>query len=84
MPKPCRCAALFELRDYADGISVQYILFSPGMPDGLRQVIEYLPLSQTSAALRSIANHEAFFLYNDWDPASVSGVFFGCCVLVSV
>lgn len=30
------------------------------MPDGLRQVIEYLPLSQTSAALRSIANHEAF------------------------
>ena len=27
--KPCRCAALFELRDYADGISVQYILFSP-------------------------------------------------------
>ena len=30
------------------------------MPDGLRQMIEYLPLSQTSAALRSIANHEAF------------------------
>ena len=30
------------------------------MPDGLPQMIEYLPLSQTSAALRSIANHEAF------------------------
>lgn len=30
------------------------------MPDGLRQVIEYLPLSQTSAALRCIANHEVF------------------------
>ena len=30
------------------------------MPDGIRQVIEYLPLSQTSAALRCIANHEPF------------------------
>ena len=59
MPKPCRCAALFELRDYADGISGN-TFFQPGMPDGLRQVIEYLPLSQTSAALRSIANHEVF------------------------
>lgn len=58
--KPCRCAALFELRDYADGISVQYIFSARSMPDGLRQVIEYLPLSQTSAALRSIANHEVF------------------------
>ena len=33
---------------------------SQGMPSGIRQFVEYLPLSQTSAALRSIANHEAF------------------------
>ncbi len=39
---------------------LQYILSARSMPDGLRQVIEYLPLSQTSAALRSIANHEVF------------------------
>ena len=32
------------------------------MPNGIRQVVEFLPLSQTSAALRSIANHEAFSL----------------------
>ena len=30
------------------------------MPDGIRQLVSYLPLSQTSAALRQIANHEAF------------------------
>ena len=30
------------------------------MPDGIRQLVEFLPLSQTSAALRSIANHETF------------------------
>lgn len=30
------------------------------MPNGLRQLIQYLPLSQTSAAIRSIANHEQF------------------------
>ena len=33
---------------------------SQGMPSGIRQFVEYLPLSQTSAALRSIANHEVF------------------------
>lgn len=32
------------------------------MPDGLRQFVEYLPLSQTSAALRNIANHGTFSL----------------------
>ena len=30
------------------------------MPDGIRQLVSYLPLSQTSAALRQVANHEAF------------------------
>lgn len=33
---------------------------SDSIPDGLRQIIEYLPLSQTSAMLRHIANREAF------------------------
>ena len=33
---------------------------SKSMPDGIRQLVEFLPLSQTSAALRSIANHETF------------------------
>ncbi len=33
---------------------------SQNLPNGLRQFLGYLPLSQTSAAIRSIANHEAF------------------------
>lgn len=33
---------------------------SQDMPGGIRQLVGYLPLSQTSAALRQIANHEAF------------------------
>lgn len=33
---------------------------SDSIPDGLRQIIEYLPLSQTSAMLRHIANREVF------------------------
>ena len=33
---------------------------SKSMPDGIRQLVEFLPLSQTSAALRSIANHQTF------------------------
>lgn len=33
---------------------------SESMPNGLRQIIEYLPLSQTSAVLRHISNREPF------------------------
>lgn len=33
---------------------------SDSMPHGLREIIQYLPLSQTSSMLRSIANREAF------------------------
>ena len=36
------------------------------MPDGIRQLISWLPLSQTSAALRQIANQEAFSLTGIW------------------
>lgn len=33
---------------------------SQNLPNGLRQFLGYLPLSQTSVAIRSIANHESF------------------------
>lgn len=33
---------------------------SQDMPGGIRQLVGYLPLSQTSTALRQIANHEVF------------------------
>ena len=39
---------------------------SQSMPNGIRQIVEFLPLSQTSAALRSIANHEVFSYTSIW------------------
>ena len=48
---------------------------SQDMPGGIRQLVGYLPLSQTSAALRQIANHEAFFLIRHRD----SGIYIWLC-----
>lgn len=48
------------------------------------QMIEYLPLSQTSAALRSIANHEAFSYTTIGILLLYLACFSDCCVLVSV
>ena len=37
-----------------------YVIMPMAYLGGIRQLVGYLPLSQTSAALRQIANHEAF------------------------
>lgn len=54
------------------------------MPDGIRQLISWLPLSQTSAALRQIANQEAFLPHRNLDSGIISGLLFCCRILVSI
>lgn len=47
---PCRCTAILQLCDHADVLSVQYFFLAQNMPDGIRQLVSYLPLSQTSCS----------------------------------